>query len=51
MNFEDSGYILDIQAGATYGTLIRNNTVLCIDPSIEWLRRNDSYLEYNIASV
>ena len=33
------------------GTMISNNQLLCFDPSQEWVRRADTLLEYNLASV
>ena len=43
--------VLNTQASAAGGTLVANNAVLCFSASVSWSRRNDSYLEYNLASV
>ena len=43
--------VLNTQASAAGGTLVANNAALCFSASVSWSRRNDSYLEYNLASV
>ena len=47
----DVGHILDVQDSSVYGTFISNNGALCFETSLDWVRRPNSYLEYNLASV
>jgi len=42
---------LNIQAGAVGSTLVSSNAELCFSAAVSWSRRNDSYLEYNLATV
>jgi len=43
--------MLNIRATAVGGMLVSGNSMLCFDAAVSWSRRNDSYLEYNTASV
>lgn len=47
----DLGNLLDIQLGAVYGTYVKENDRLCFNPSVEWSRRGESHLEYNMTQV
>ena len=47
----DLYFVLDLQINAAYGTLVRNNSVLCIDPDLQWAYRSDSTIQYNASNV
>ena len=42
---------LDIQVTQSSGTLVVNNSQLCVSPSLLWGQRKDSLIEYNISQV
>jgi hypothetical protein len=48
---KDMGNLLQIQSSSGLGTYVGSNPVLCFSVPQLWARRNDSYLEYGIASV
>ena len=48
---EDLYFVLDVQINAAFGTLVRNNSVLCIDPDLQWAYRSDSTIQYNASNV
>ena len=46
------GHIIDIQLGASGGTYVVDNGLLCPgDKSIQWSRRADSLLEFSLSAV
>ena len=50
-NLVDVWNTLDIQVTQPGGSLVVNNSQLCVGPSLLWGQRKDSLIEYNISQV
>ena len=50
-NLLDLGNLLLLQDNSDSGTLVSGNELLCFNAPVGWSSRNQSLLEYNLASV
>jgi hypothetical protein len=51
LKLESVGNVLDIQLYARNGTYVSGNGALCFEASLQWTRRSDSVITYELDQV